>query len=305
VAAAKFARKSAQVGKRAGVSLVITTDEEWAAVNGTRRVLEWMGASGRRPAGFVVGEPSSEEHLGEAIKVGRRGSLCGLLHAGGVQGHAAYPGLFQNSNRALGLAIAILHAYRWDDGEEGMPATNFETIAIESGDFDASAIVPGGARALWNIRFTHHETPLTLTRKLLDQFNNPPQWAQHHPDAQMLLNLRLTANSDTAAMSYYSPPGALSALAGQVVLRHTGHAPALDCKGGTTDGRFIHGVFPHVEIIELGLPECGGLRRAADPKTFGKAGGMHQVDECCSIADLDTLTRCYHDLLAGHAEAAR
>jgi succinyl-diaminopimelate desuccinylase len=302
VAAAAVAAERASEGKRSQVSLVITTDEEWAAVNGTRRVLEWMHAGGRRPSAFVVGEPSSEEHLGAAIKLGRRGSLCGMLHANGVQGHAAYPGLFQNSNRALSLAIAILHDYRWGDGEADMPATNFETIAIESGDFGATAIVPGAARALWNVRFTHQETPATLTRKLQHVLDNPPQWAMDHPDAGMLRNIQLTANSDTASMSYYSPPSALAALASQVVLRHTGRAPALDCKGGTTDGRFIHSVFPQAEIIELGLPECGGVARAGNPSEFGNAGGMHQVDERCSVNDLQSLMCCYRDLLAAYAE---
>jgi succinyl-diaminopimelate desuccinylase len=304
VAAATCAAGCADAAKRPAISLVITTDEEWAAVNGTRRVLEWMDRTGRRPSAFVVGEPSSQEHLGESIKLGRRGSLCGTLHASGVQGHAAYPGLFRNSNRALSLAIAILHDYRWTDGEEGMPATSFETIAIESGDFGATAIVPGAARALWNIRFTHRESPSTLTRKLQERLDNPPQWAMDHPDAPMLRHCRLSANSDTAAMSYYSPPGALAALASQTVARNTGRQPVLDCRGGTTDGRFIHAVFPQAQIIELGLPECGGLTRAGDPRTFGTVGGMHQVDECCSLSDLATLMWCYRDLLMAFPETA-
>jgi succinyl-diaminopimelate desuccinylase len=302
VAAATVAAEMNRSGKRRPVSLVITTDEEWAAVNGTRRVLQWMHETGRRPSAFVVGEPSSEEHLGAAVKLGRRGSLCGTLHASGVQGHAAYPGLFHNSNRALSLAIAILHSYRWADGDQEMPSTNFETIAMQSGDFGATAIVPGAAQALWNIRFTHRETPLTLTRKLQELLDNPPQWAMDHPDAQMLSNLTLAANSDTAAMSYYSPPGALAALARDVVSRNAGRVPAFDCKGGTTDGRFIHAVFPQAEIIELGLPECGGLTQARDGGEFGKAGGMHQVDERCSVSDLQTLMWCYRDLLVAHAE---
>jgi succinyl-diaminopimelate desuccinylase len=295
-AVAAFAAAASQC-PAARASMIVTTDEEWAAVNGARRVLEWMRETSRRPAGFIVGEPSSEEHFGSGVKLGRRGSLCGTLHASGVQGHAAYPGLFVNSNRALSLAIAILHHYRWRDGEPGMPATSFETIAIASGDFGATAIVPGEARALWNIRFTHRETPSTLSLKLQHLLDNPPQWAKDHPDAHLLGNLRLTANSDTAAMSYYSPPGALAALARSVISRHALRDPALDCKGGTTDGRFIHAVFPQAEIIELGLPECGGLTREAHPREFGKAGGMHQVDECCAVNDLQSLMWCYQDML--------
>jgi acetylornithine deacetylase/succinyl-diaminopimelate desuccinylase-like protein len=132
--------------------------------------------------------------------------------------------------------------------------------------------------------------------------DNPPQWAKDHPDAHLLGNVRLTANSDTAAMSYYSPPSTLAALARSVISRHTGREAALDCKGGTTDGRFIHAAFPNAQIIELGLPECGGLTRDGQPGAFGKAGGMHQVDECCSVNDLQSLMCCYRDLLAAHAE---
>jgi succinyl-diaminopimelate desuccinylase len=304
VAAAEFARGRAQAGRPARLAVIITTDEEWAAVNGTRRVLEWMRVTGRRPGAFVVGEPSSEEHFGAGLKIGRRGSLCGELHASGVQGHAAYPELFVNSNRALSLAIAILHAYRWRDGEGGMPATNFETIATASGDFGATAIVPGEAMALWNIRFTHHESPSTLASKLQNLLDNPPRWAMEHPDAHLLANVRLTANSDSAAMSYYSPPGSLAALAQSVVLRHTGRTPVLDSKGGTTDARFIHAFFPEAEIIELGLPECGGLTRNRHPAELGKAGGMHQVDERCAVGDLQSLMCCYRDLLEAFAEGS-
>lgn len=297
VAASEFAAEMKAAYRSPKVSLIITTDEEWAAVNGTRRVLEWMRGTGRRPSAFVVGEPSSEEHFGASIKIGRRGSLCGTLTASGVQGHAAYPGLFENPNRALVLALAVLQSQRWYDAEPGMPATNFETIATGSGDFAATAIIPPEARALWNIRFTHHETPSTLTTKLRELLANPPRWAKDHPDARMLRKLRLTANADTAAMPYYSPPEALASLARTIVESRTGREPVLDARGGTTDGRFVHTVFPQAEIIELGLPECGGLTRARHADAFGKSGGMHQCDECCAIADLQSLMWCYRDLL--------
>lgn len=302
VAACEFAAEARSADRSPRVALVITTDEEWAAVNGTRRVLEWMQATGRRPSAFVVGEPSSEEVFGGSIKIGRRGSLCGTLTASGIQGHAAYPGLFENPNRAITLALAILHSYRWYDAEPGMPATNFETIAMESGDFAATAIVPAKAEALWNIRFTHHETPSSLTSKLRELLANPPRWAKDHPDARMLRKLRLKANSDTAAIPYYSPPGALSSLAKTIVEARTGREPVLDAKGGTTDGRFVHAVFPQAEIIELGLPECGGLSRARHADAFGTKGGMHQGDECCSVKDLQNLMWCYRDLLIAICE---
>src|SRR5262249_12671873 len=131
---------------RPKLSLIATTDEEWAAVNGTRKVLEWMRSNGRIPSAFLIGEPSSPSGLGSHIKIGRRGSLCGILQAKGVQGHAAYPELFENPNRALALALTILNSHRWEDSTSGMPATAFEAIALASGDFNATAIVPGQAQ---------------------------------------------------------------------------------------------------------------------------------------------------------------
>lgn len=302
VAAADFAARRSASAKPANVSLIVTADEEWAAINGVRRVLDWMRASGKRVSAFVVGEPSSEEIFGSAVKIGRRGSLCGTLEAAGVQGHAAYPGLFRNPNRALSLALAVLHAHRWHDGDAAMPATNFETIAAASGDFEATAIVPGEARALWNIRFTHKQTPSKLASDLQEMLDRPPDWAMHHPDLTLLQSIRIRANTDTAAMPYYSPPGHLAALTRSIVAARTGRAPALDAKGGATDGRHVHGYFPQAEIIELGLPECGGLTRNRHPDLFGKQGGMHQADECCAIKDLQTLMWCYGDLLTAYAE---
>ena len=298
VAAAAVAEECKAAGKSPRIGLIVTTDEEWAAINGTRRVLEWMKAMSKRPSTFLVGEPSSEAFFGSSIKIGRRGSLCGTLNAAGIQGHAAYPGLFENPNRALNLALAILHSHRWYDAEPGMPATNFETVATQSGDFDTTAIIPGEARALWNIRFTHHETPSSLANKLQQLLHNPPRWAKDHPDARLLRKLKLTANSDTAAMPYYSTPGTVAALAKSIVAARAGREPVFDAKGGTTDARFIHACFPDAEIIELGLPECGGLTHDRHPDRFTRCGGMHQADECCSIDHLQSLMHCYRDLLS-------
>ncbi len=271
VAAASVADNRKAAGTSPRIGLIITTDEEWAAINGTKRVLEWMSAAGKRPSAFLVGEPSSEAVFGSSIKIGRRGSLCGTLNAVGVQGHAAYPGLFENPNRALNLALAVLHSHRWYDAEPGMPATNFETVATQSGDFGATAIIPAEALALWNIRFTHHETPTTLATKLQQRLDNPPRWAKDHPDARLLRKLKLTANLDTAAMPYYSTPGAFAALAKSIVAARAGREPVFDAKGGTTDARFIQAYFPDAEIIELGLPECGGLTHDRYPEQ------IHQV----------------------------
>jgi succinyl-diaminopimelate desuccinylase len=152
-------------------------------------VLEWARAQGKTHSAFLVGEPSSAEILGTGIKFGRRGSLGGRLIARGTQGHAAYPGLYENPNRALVLALGIFHGLRWDDGEPGLPATNFETIALSSGDFGASAIIPGEAQALWNIRFTHRQTPSGLAARLREALANPDKFARDHDDAIVLKQL--------------------------------------------------------------------------------------------------------------------
>jgi succinyl-diaminopimelate desuccinylase len=295
-AAASFARSGPRRFPK--VSLVITTDEEWAAVNGTCKILEWMRSNGQPPSAFLIGEPSSPNHLGSHIKIGRRGSLCGVLHAKGIQGHAAYPELFENPNGALTLALAILSAQRWTDSVHGMLPTAFEAVALASGDFNATAIIPGEARALWNIRFTPQQTTDSLLTKLRALLEDPPDWARNHPNSADLARITVIGNTGTVSMPYYSPPSGFAALVSQSVFATVGQAPVLDAGGGTTDGRFIHPVFPSAEIVELGLPEKGG---AGDPRQA--SGGMHQADERCSVADLGRLTQCYSAILNAFSES--
>jgi succinyl-diaminopimelate desuccinylase len=294
-AVASFARSGPRRIPKVG--LVITTDEEWAAVNGTCRILEWMRCNGKSPSAFLIGEPSSPNRIGSHIKIGRRGSLCGVLQAKGIQGHAAYPELFENPNGALTLALTILSAHRWIDSVDGMLPTAFEVIAIASGDFNTTAIIPGEARALWNIRFTTQQTVEKLLAKLRTLLEDPPDWVRHHPNSVDLAHVTITGNTATASIPYYSPPSGFAALVSQSVFATTGLTPVLDAGGGTTDGRFIHPVFPGAEIIELGLPENGGtdnLRQIS--------GGMHQADERCSVADLGRLAQCYAAILTAFGE---
>jgi succinyl-diaminopimelate desuccinylase len=290
-AGAAFAKGSAQ--PRPKLSLIITADEEWAAVNGTKKVLDWMLASGRRPSAFLIGEPSSPEEVGSHIKIGRRGSLCGTVRAKGVQGHAAYPDLFENPNRALALALAVLHFHRWEDSFEGMPPTAFEAVALESGDFNATAIIPGEAQALWNIRFTPEQNVETLLFKLRNLLEDLPMWARDHHDSASLKDITIIGNTGTASMPYHSLPSSFACLVSNALASANGRPPVLDAEGGTTDGRFVHAVFPEAQIVELGLPENGGRDSKAR-----LPGGMHQADERCSVADLNLLTRCYASILS-------
>ncbi|MBI1363718.1 MAG: succinyl-diaminopimelate desuccinylase [Proteobacteria bacterium] len=283
------------------LSLLITTDEEWAAVNGSKRVLGWMATNGREPDAVIVGEPSSQDTFGTHIKIGRRGSLCGTLEVKGVQGHAAYTDLFKNPNRALALAMSILTTQTFDDAEGAFPATNFEVVATESGNFGATAIIPGTARALWNFRYTHKQTAQGLADRVKDLLANPPAWAKNHPDAAKLADVQVLANIDTASQPYYAKPAKLAALAVDAVTQATGRAPVLDGSGGTTDGRFVHDYFPHAEIIELGLPEKGGMPQVAEAAPYGSIGGMHQIDERCRVDELMQLADVFANIIGTFA----
>ncbi len=284
------------------VSMILTTDEEWAAVNGTKKVLEWLKKQGQAPDAFIVGEPSSQDDLGSHIKIGRRGSLVGTFNVAGVQGHAAYQELFENPNRALALAVSILSSKEWKDGNENFPNTNFETVALKSGDFGASAVIPGKAEALWNIRFTPSQTPDSLEAWIKDALANPPEWAKAHPDADKLKNITVVANKDTASQPYYSEPAALAKSAQAAVQTVLGTPAKLDGSGGTTDGRFVSNYFPKAEIIELGLPERGGVVcKHHKPDDYLSKGGMHQVDERATLSDLVNLRHIFKQTLVNYA----
>ena len=297
VAAAAFAQGTER--PRPKVGLVVTTDEEWAAINGTQKVLDWMRVSGRTPTAFLVGEPSSPTRLGTHIKIGRRGSLSGTIQAKGIQGHTAYPDLFENPNRALALALMVLNSHIWDDDLGVMPATAFEVVALASGDFQSTAIIPGQAQALWNIRFTPQHTPTSLLAMLTNLLDDLPYWARHHADRASLARLTINGHVDTVSMPYHSAPSSFARLVSESVAANIGRVPILDAAGGTTDGRFIHPVFPQAEIVELGPPECG-----ARENCLPTHGGMHQADERCSIADLCLLTRCYASILSAFGRLA-
>lgn len=278
------------------ISMILTADEEWAAVNGTDKVLKWMKEQGKEPDAFIVGEPTAPDVLGSQIKIGRRGSLSGTFNVAGVQGHAAYQDLFENPNRALALAISILTSHEWKDGNEHFPSTNFEPVSVRSGDMTQTAIIPGKAELLWNIRYTHQQTPDSLEQWIHDMLANPPEWAKSHPDAGKLGQITVKANKDTASIPYYSEPGFLADTAKSAVKDTVNVEAKLEGSGGTTDGRFAKKEFPKAEIIELGLPEHGGHAHHND-----NCGGMHQVDECAAISDLVNLRKIFGETVKRYA----
>lgn len=287
------------------IGTLITADEEWAAVNGSDKVLQWMRDNNKFPDAFMVGEPSSDDYLGTHIKIGRRGSLVGYIEAKGVQGHRAYDDLFVNPNRALAYAMVVLNAKTWKDGNKYFPNTTFEAVAVEAGDFNVSAVIPERGRALWNVRFTDRQTKEKIVRDLNEILLNPPAFLKKHPDYAAAKDAVITANLDVASEPYYSEPASLAQSAAEAIKSVLNIDSRYDGRGGTTDGRFVHKYFPQAQIIELGVPEKGGIINNNPGSDYGRRGGMHQIDERVSERDLINLSKVYTVAINNFARGER
>jgi succinyl-diaminopimelate desuccinylase len=245
------------------ISLLITGDEEGAAVNGTRKMLEWLAERGEIIDACVVGEPTSAAMLGDMIKIGRRGSLTGRLTAHGVQGHTAYPHLADNAAHRL---VAILHALTTtglDQGTEHFPPSTLQVATIDIGN-PVSNVIPASAKAVFNIRFNDRWTGETLERWLAEQLDR--------------LGGQCTLDVTVSGEAFLVPPGAVGERLAEAVRRITGTIPEFSTTGGTSDARFIRTYCP---VAEFGL-----VGRTA-----------HQVDERVALADLAVLTEIYDTFL--------
>ena len=251
--------------KRGTLSFLITGDEEGKAVNGTAKLLQWATERGHKFDASVVGEPTCVEALGDAIKVGRRGSLSGIIEVTGKQGHVAYPERADNPVPRLMKLLAALTAEKLDDGTERFQPSNLEVTSLDVGNA-AFNIIPAKASAHINIRFNERWTYPTLTKWLEARLDGAGAGAYRLTYEPMTSDVFLT-KSDTVI-------GAISAAIQSV----TGRTPALSTGGGTSDARFIKDYCPVVE--------------------FGPVGtSMHQVDEAIPVQELRDLTRIYAKLL--------
>lgn len=249
---------------RGSIAYLITSDEEGVAVDGTVRVVETLEARQEKIDWCLVGEPSSTAQVGDVIKNGRRGSLGGILTVHGRQGHVAYPHLADNPiHRAL-PALAELAAETWDQGNEFFPATSFQISNIRAGT-GANNVIPGDLEVVFNFRFSTELTETQLrerTETLL----------QRH-------GLRYTLNWKLSGQPFLTPRGDLVDAAVAAIKHVTGRETELSTSGGTSDGRFIAPT--GAQVVELGPVN----------KT------IHQINECVSANDLDTLTDIYEHLL--------
>jgi succinyl-diaminopimelate desuccinylase len=252
---------------KGSISFLITGDEEDLSVNGTIKLLQWAAARGEKFDHCVLGEPSNVEMLGDCIKVGRRGSQSGMLYVDGVQGHVAYPQRAANPVPDISRLIVAISDEPLDHGSAQFQASNLEFTSVDVGN-TASNVIPGQARAKFNIRFNDHHTRATL-RELVE--------ARLAKAAGNRIKARIVwepSNSDV----FVTKPGPFTDLAVTAIEEVTGRKPELSTSGGTSDARFIASYCP---VIEFGL--------------VGQT--MHQIDERAAVSDLEKLTRIYRGIL--------
>ncbi len=267
---AACSRLLAEGGPNGSLSLLITGDEEGPAINGTKKVLEWMKDSGEMIDACIVGEPTNPNRLGEMIKIGRRGSVTADIVVQGTQGHVAYPHLADNPVGRLIKMLAALMAEPLDEGTDHFQPSNLEVTTIDVGN-PATNVIPSEARARINIRFNDLQSSDGLTQwmtKTLDSIGGT-----------YTLGIRVTGEA------FLTPPGSLSDLLAQSVKARLGVEPELSTTGGTSDARFIKDYAP---VAEFGL--------------IGST--MHKVDEHVAVEDIVALSDIYEDLIGRYFAAS-
>ncbi|MGE7470771.1 succinyl-diaminopimelate desuccinylase [Bosea sp. NPDC003192] len=257
------------------IAFLVTGDEEGPAVNGTVKLLAWADRRGERFDHCLLGEPTNPAAMSDMIKIGRRGSLTGKLTVHGVQGHVGYPHLAQNPIRGMVRLLAGLEESPLDAGTEHFDPSNLELTTLDVGN-PATNVIPAQAKAVFNIRFNDLWTPETLAaeieRRLREAAGNAVRYE--------------ISFEPTNAVAFLTQPGRFVAMVADAVEAETGKRPALSTTGGTSDARFIKNYCPVVEYGVVGQT-------------------MHQIDEQVATADLVTLERVTHRLLATYFAAAQ
>jgi succinyl-diaminopimelate desuccinylase len=242
------------------LALLLTSDEEGDAIDGTVRVVEALKARGEYIDFCIVGEPTCVARLGDTIKNGRRGSLSASLTVKGVQGHVAYPHLVKNPVHLAAPALAELAATHWDNGNEYFPPTSFQISNAHAGT-GAGNVVPGSFEIMFNFRFSTASTVEDLQSRvhaLLDRHG-------------LEYDIRWTLG----AQPFLTPRGDLCAALTDAIATEIGVETELSTTGGTSDGRFIADICP--QLVEFGPINAS----------------IHQVDERIAVADLEPLARIY------------
>ena len=249
---------------RGTIGMLITSDEEGPAVNGTRRVVDYLNANNIRIDWCLVGEPTCTRKLGDVIKNGRRGSLGADLHVYGAQGHVAYPQHASNPVHLVSPALAELANTTWDNGNEFYPPTSFQVSNINAGT-GADNVIPGHVDIMFNFRFcteSTHEELRNRVEAILDKH-------------QLSYDIEWKLSGEP----FLTPRGKLLDTVIAAVREVAGIEPEISTSGGTSDGRFIAPT--GAEVIELGPVNCT----------------IHKIDESVEVDDLLTLSEIYEQIL--------
>ena len=249
---------------KGSLAFLITSDEEGPSVDGTKRVVETLSSRNERIDWCIVGEPSSEQSIGDTIKVGRRGSFSGRLTVHGVQGHVAYPQLAENPVHTLAPALAELTSREWDQGTEHFQPTTFQVSNLNAGT-GAPNVIPGELKARFNLRYSPVQTQEGL-KEIVEGI------LRKH-------GVRYTLEWYVSGEPFYTPPGHLSDAVSSAIQDVVGSRPKLSTGGGTSDGRFIAPL--GAQIVELGVVNAT----------------IHKVNECVRIEEIDALHRMYFNVL--------
>lgn len=247
------------------IAFLITSDEESIAVDGTRRVIETLQGRNESIDYCIVGEPSSNEVLGDIIRNGRRGSLNGTLTVHGTEGHVAYPDLASNPIHHFMPALAELCTIEWDQGNDYFPPTSFQISNINAGE-GTNNVVPGEMTALFNFRFSTEVTAELLQKQTEAIFNG------HYSD--YTIEWQLSGNP------FITEEGILTDAVKQAIFAVTNVETELSTAGGTSDGRFIAPA--GAQVVEIG--PCN--------KT------IHKANEEVLVDDLERLSQIYEGILA-------
>jgi succinyl-diaminopimelate desuccinylase len=251
-------------GHRGSVAILMTSDEEGAATDGVVKVIDTLTARGEKIDWCLIGEPSSFDRLGDVIRVGRRGSLCGVLTVHGVQGHVAYPDKADNPIHRAAPALAALTAEVWDQGNAFFPPTSFQISNIQAGT-GAENIIPGSLEVSFNFRFSTAVTEAELKERvhaILDRHGLRYDLAWRLSGAPFLTTGETLIEATQAALE-----------------QTLGVRARPDTGGGTSDGRFVAPT--GAQVVELGPLN----------------GTIHKIDECIPVEDIDVLSTIYERIL--------
>jgi len=252
------------------ISFLITGDEEGVAINGTKKVVDYLRKKKEKIDFCLVGEPTNPNKLGEMVKIGRRGSMTGRLTIIGVQGHVAYPQRANNPSTALVQILKELKEIKFDNGTKDFQPTNLEITKINIDNF-ADNVIPGLANAKFNIRFNNKHTSSSIKKKIdriIKKISNKNK-------------SKYKIDYNVSGEAFLTKPNKTTFMIRDIIEKITKIKPQLSTTGGTSDARFIRKIAP---CLEFGL--------------VGKT--MHKVDEAVSLSDLKKLTLIYSNILQNY-----